>query len=176
MKKSLRRAVYAGSFDPPTMGHLWMIKEGVRLFDELVVAVSTNPDKAPRFPLARRVALLQEITRDIPRVTIASFEKIFLIDFARRRSAPFILRGLRNKDDYEFERAMRQINADLHPGITTVFLMPPRKFAEVSSSMVVGLVGTRGWRRAVGRYVPPTVIKELARLAARQARLSPTAL
>lgn len=109
--------------------------------------------------------MLQEITRGIPRVTIASFEKTFLIDFARQRRAQFILRGLRNKDDYEFERAMRQINADLHPGITTVFLMPPRRFAEVSSSMVMGLVGARGWRRAVGRYVPAAVIKELARLS-----------
>lgn len=165
MKNMPRRAIYAGSFDPPTNGHLWMIKTGVRLFDELLVAASTNPDKASRFSLAKRLTMLKEITRGIPRVTIASFEKTFLIDFARRRRAPFILRGLRNKDDYEFERAMRQINADLHPGITTVFLMPPRKFAEVSSSMVMGLLGTRGWRRAVGRYVPPAVIKELSRLS-----------
>lgn len=168
MSNMKRRALYAGSFDPPTAGHIWMIREGVRLFDELVVAIGTNPEKQPLFSVPERLAMLRAATRGIKRVRFVNFDREFLIARARRIGAQFLLRGLRNKDDYEFERAMRHVNADIHPGITTVFLMPPREIAEVSSSMVKSLVGPRGWEKIVARYVPPVV---LAKLKTKNARV-----
>ncbi len=153
----LRRAVYAGSFDPLTQGHLWMIREGARLFDELVVAIGTNPQKACTFDLPTRLSFLRASTRRIKNVRAASFENMFLIDFATRIRATHILRGVRNENDYAFERGMRNINGDLNPRITTVFLMPPRDLSEVSSSFVRGLVGPAGWERKIRKYLPAPV-------------------
>jgi len=119
MTANMRTAVYAGSFDPPTNGHLWMIQRGLQLFDRLMV------------------------------------------DYAKDQGASYILRGIRSSDDYEYERVMRHINGDLAPEIDTTFLMPPRDIAELSSSMVKGLIGPNGWQNLVQRYVPPPVFDYL---------------
>jgi len=139
-----------------------MIEEGVRLFDRLVVAVGVNPDKKYTFPLEERLTMLQNSTRDFGNVTVASFSNRYLIHYAQLIGATHILRGVRTESDYEFERTMRNINGDLGPGICTVFLMPPRGIAEVSSSMVRGLIGPVGWRKVVRKYVPTAVYKRLA--------------
>ncbi len=157
----MRKAVYAGSFDPITNGHLWMIMRGAMLFDRLVVAVGQNPDKRYTFSLEDRLRMLRESVRGIRGVCVDSFQSEFLVNYARSVGAQFILRGIRDARDYEFERGMRHINADLQPGVTTVFLIPPRSIAEVSSSLVKGLVGVSGWRRVVQRYVPPSVYRLL---------------
>jgi pantetheine-phosphate adenylyltransferase len=154
-----RRAVYAGSFDPPTNGHLWMVEQGSRLFDKLVVAIGVNPDKRCLFSLEERLAMLREATAGFPNVEVASFENLFLVHYAQRAGAGFILRGIRNEDDYAYERGMRYVNAELGAGILSVFLMPPREYAEVSSSFVKGLVGPEGWQQVVARYVPPGVFR-----------------
>jgi pantetheine-phosphate adenylyltransferase len=158
-----RLAVYAGSFDPPTVGHVWMIERGVALFDHLTVAVGANPEKRTLFSLDERLAMLRETTEAHERVTVASFSNRYLIDYARSVEAGFVLRGIRTAADFEYERAMRHINADLCPDITTVFLMPPRSIAEVSSSMVKGLVGPAGWEDLVAQYVPAPVLARLKR-------------
>jgi pantetheine-phosphate adenylyltransferase len=153
----MKRAVYAGSFDPLTNGHLWMIREGAKLFDELVVAIGINPDKHYTFTLEDRLALLRECIGNRPDVRIESFENKFLVRYADEVGADFILRGIRTESDYDYERGMRYINADLQPQITSVFLMPPREIAEVSSSFVKGLIGPEGWRGIVKDYVPKPV-------------------
>ena len=157
----MRRGVYAGSFDPVTNGHLWMIEHGVRLFDEMIVAIGENPDKRYTFTVAERVTMLREATQHLPNLRVEIFENRFLVDYARDRNADYIIRGIREAADYEFERKMRYVNADLAPHIDTIFLMPPREIAEVSSTMVKGLVGPDGWKDVVGQYVPAPVFERL---------------
>lgn len=156
-----RRAVYAGSFDPPTNGHLWMIAEAGRLFDELIVAIGVNPDKKSSYTLSERRAMLEHITAGLANVRTATFENEFLVNYANSVDAGFIVRGIRSSADYEYERAVRHINADLQPDIQTVFLMPPREIAEISSTMVKGLIGPAGWRDIVARYVPAAVLEKM---------------
>ncbi|XXQ68391.1 pantetheine-phosphate adenylyltransferase [Neisseriaceae bacterium B1] len=157
----LRCAVYAGSFDPPTNGHLWMIAEAHQLFDELIVAIGVNPEKKSTYSVAERQMMLEEITQQFGNVHIASFENEFLVNYANKMGADFIVRGIRSASDYEYERAIRYINADLQPNIQTVFLMPPREIAEISSTMVKGLVGPNGWREMIERYVPQAVYQKM---------------
>lgn len=154
---TLRRAVYAGSFDPPTNGHLWMIAEAQKLFDELIVAIGVNPDKKSTYTVAQRKDMLNKMTAPYGNVRVASFENQFLVNYANSVNAAFIVRGIRSNSDYEYERAIRHINADLQPKIQTIFLMPPREIAEISSTMVKGLAGVEGWHNVVARYVPRPV-------------------
>jgi pantetheine-phosphate adenylyltransferase len=154
-----RLGVYAGSFDPLTVGHLWMIEQGVRLFDRLIVAVGINPDKSYTFSLAERMDMLRESLKQYRNLSVTSFSNRYLIDYAQLIRATHILRGVRSVSDYEFERAMRNINGDLDSRICSVFLMPPRNIAEVSSSMVKGLVGPKGWQKVVRKYVPDPVYR-----------------
>ncbi|MDR3459218.1 MAG: pantetheine-phosphate adenylyltransferase [Verrucomicrobiae bacterium] len=163
-KKTSRLGVYAGSFDPLTVGHLWMIQEGVRLFDHLLVAVGVNPDKKPTFTVENRLQMLRESCLPFPNATVAAYSNLYLIDYAKSVKATHILRGVRSAADYEYERTMRNINGDLDPSICTVFLTPPRDIAEVSSSMVKGLIGPAGWRKIVRKYVPEPVYHQLLEL------------
>ena len=158
----MRKAVYAGSFDPITNGHLWMIEEGARLFDELVVAIGIAPDKDYAFSIDERLEMLKETTRRYPNVSVDSFERKFLINYAKSIGAKYILRGIRTEGDYEYERTMRHINGDLSAEIQTVFLMPPREIADLSSSLVKGLVGPEGWEEVIRKYVPSVVCRKLA--------------
>jgi pantetheine-phosphate adenylyltransferase len=160
-KRQRKLGVYAGSFDPLTVGHLWMIEQGVGLFDRLTVAVGVNPGKQYTFPLEDRLVMLRESTKRFCNVSAASFSNRYLIHYAQLIGATHILRGIRSESDYEFERTMRNINGDLDADICTVFLMPPRDIAEVSSSMVRGLIGPAGWQRIVRKYVPAPVYKRL---------------
>lgn len=156
-----KTAVYAGSFDPVTNGHLYIIREGARLFDALIIAIGDNPTKKETFPLETRLELLRTVTRGLRNVRVDHFSHRFLVEYAQSVGAQYVLRGIRNAPDYEFEATMRNINEDLNPDITTVFLMPPRELAEVSSSFVRGLVGPKGWKRVVGKYVPEPVLRAL---------------
>jgi len=156
----MKKGVYAGSFDPPTNGHLWMIEQGARLFDEIIVAIGINPDKKYTFSLYERVEMLRNITEKCRNITVDSFENQFLVNYAESVQAAYILRGIRSESDYEYERAMRNINGDLNPNIVTIFLMPPREIAEISSSFVEGLVGPDGWEKIVKKYVPKPVYEK----------------
>lgn len=157
----IHRAVYAGSFDPPTNGHIYMISQGSRLFDELVVAVGVNPDKKYRFSLEDRMSFLNEITKGFPNVRVTSFSKKYLVHYAEELKADALLRGIRNSQDLIFEQAMRNVNSDMNPDITSVFLMPPRHLVDISSSFVKGLVGPEDWQDLVARFVPEVVLKAL---------------
>ena len=160
-RRQKRLGVYAGSFDPLTVGHLWMIEQGVRLFDRLIVAIGVNPEKKYSFALPERLTMLEASTKQFPNVAVASFTNRYLIHYAQSVGATHILRGIRTESDYEFERTMRNLNGDLDPAICTLFLMPPRGIAEVSSSMVRGLIGPVGWEQIVRKYVPGAVYKKL---------------
>ena len=158
---AVRRAVYAGSFDPITNGHLWMIREASRLFDELVVAIGVNPEKRSMFTLEQRLEMLRDTTAGLPNVRVDHFQNMFLVNYSREVGAQFIVRGIRNEVDYGFERGMRHINGELAPQKLTVFLMPPRDLAEISSSFVKGLMGPAGWQQVLSRYVPENVYRKL---------------
>jgi len=147
-----RLGVYAGSFDPLTVGHLWMIEQGVKLFDLLIVSIGINPEKQYAFSLEERLSMLCESLKQFRNLSVTSFSNRYLIDYAQSVGATHILRGIRSASDYEYERTMRNINGDLDSRIVSVFLMPPRGIAEVSSSMVKGLVGPRGWQKVVGKW------------------------
>jgi len=161
--RTFRRAVYAGSFDPLTMGHLHMIREGARLFDEVIVAVGVNPGKKYTFTLDERLVLLKKCIAGLKNVRLGHFENKFLVEYAREVGAHYVLRGIRNAHDFEFERTMRQVNGDIDPQIATVFLMPPRELSEVSSSFVKGLVGPKGWPRVVKPYLPAPIYREFVK-------------
>ncbi len=165
MPDNKRKAVYAGSFDPVTNGHLYMIREGASLFDELVVAVGTNPEKKYTFSAAERVEMLREVVaelgEDFANVSVVEMPNVFLVDFAASLGAGYVLRGIRDERDYVYERTMRHVNADMRPEITTVLLMPPRGLAEVSSSFVKGFAGLEGWEAAVEKYLPAPVLCKL---------------
>jgi len=157
MSSTKRKAVYAGSFDPLTNGHLWMIEQGLSLFDHLTVAIGINPEKKYTYGIEERLKILNDTLPKSDNLDIAYFENLYLVDYATEIGACYILRGIRSAHDYEFERGMRHTNSQLKKDITTVFLMPPRVLAEVSSSMVKGLIGPEGWEEHVAKMVPPAV-------------------
>jgi pantetheine-phosphate adenylyltransferase len=156
-----RLAVYAGTFDPLTIGHLWMIEQGAALFDRLVVAIGINPEKRCMFSADDRLGMLRQSVGQFSNVEVSLFSNQFLIAYAQSVNARFVLRGIRTESDYEYERVMRNINGDLDSEVTTVFLMPPRGIAEVSSSMVKGLMGPQGWETIVRGYLPEPVLEKL---------------
>ncbi len=161
MKRQERIAVYAGTFDPVTVGHLWMIKTGATLFDKLVVAVGTNPDKRCHFSIKDRVDMIKESIPGYSNVTVDKYQNRFLIKYAESIGAKFILRGIRSTADYEYEKSISYVNRHLNAEIETVFLLPPREMIEISSSAVRGLIGPEGWEDVVGKYVAPCVLERL---------------
>ena len=128
-------AIYPGSFDPVTNGHLDLIERGTKIFDRLIVAVLRNLEKDPLFNLAERVEMLREVTRAWPSVEVDIFDGL-LVNYARRRKANVILRGIRAISDYEYELQMALMNRKLQPGIETVFMMPAEAYSYLSSRLV----------------------------------------
>jgi pantetheine-phosphate adenylyltransferase len=161
MKTQNRIAIYAGTFDPVTLGHLWMIKVGSGLFDELIVAVGTNPEKKCYFSLSDRIVMLQESIAGYENVTVDKYSNKYLIRYAESIGAKYVLRGIRNTTDYEYEKSLNYVNRQINSEIVTVFLLPPREMVEISSSVVRGLIGPKGWEEVVGKYVPECVLKRL---------------
>jgi pantetheine-phosphate adenylyltransferase len=128
-------AIYPGSFDPITNGHLDVIERGSRLFDQLIVSVLTNLEKSPLFTVAERVEMLQQATHAIPHVAVDTFSGL-LVDYARQKQAQAILRGIRAFSDYEYELQMALMNRKLEPELETVFLLPALRYSYVSSRLV----------------------------------------
>ena len=151
------KGIYAGSFDPPTNGHLWMIEQGAKLFCKFYVAIGQNSQKAYTFTLEERVEMLQEMCADFDNVEVVQFENKFLVKYAESIGVDYILRGIRNEKDYTYERSMRYVNSNMNNTIQTLFMMSPRFLVEVSSSLVKGLVGSDDWEHIVREYVPESV-------------------
>ena len=150
-------AIYPGSFDPITNGHLDLIERGSQLFNQLVVAVLTNLEKDPLFTVAERVEMLQEATRSIPNVSVDTFSGL-LVDYARQKQAKALLRGIRAFTDYEYELQMALMNRKLAPDLETVFLMPALSYTYVSSRLVREVFQLGG---SVSGLVPPWVEERL---------------
>jgi pantetheine-phosphate adenylyltransferase len=151
------KALYPGTFDPPTNGHLDLIQRGARLFDQLIVAILINPVKNPLFAVAERVEMLKEATGAIPNVSIATFNGL-MVDFARQQGVSAVLRGIRAISDYEYEFQMALMNRRLAPEIETVFLQPAGRYSFVSSRMVKEVFSLGG---DVTGLLPPNVLKRL---------------
>jgi pantetheine-phosphate adenylyltransferase len=150
-------AIYPGSFDPLTNGHLDLIGRGSRLFDGFVVAVLTNLDKEPLFSVEERVAMLRQVTTEFENVTVDTFSGL-LVDYANRKKAQVIVRGIRAFSDYEYELQMTLMNRKLEPDLETVFLMPAESYTYVSSRLVKEIFQHGG---SVKGLVPPVVEERL---------------
>lgn len=150
-------AIYPGSFDPVTNGHLDLISRGARIFDRLIVAVLQNLDKAPLFSAKERAEMLREATREWSNVEVDLFEGL-LVDYVRRRSAQVILRGIRAISDYEYEFQMALMNRRLEPDVETVFMMPAEKYSYLSSRLVREVAQLGG---PIDGLVPPLVVERL---------------
>jgi len=153
----MRRAIYPGSFDPVTNGHLDVIERARKLFDEVVVAVAHNDEKKPLFSLEDRLDLLGETAGKIDNVRIAEFEGL-LVEFARREEAGAVIRGLRAISDFEFEFQMALMNRKLEAEVETIFLMPKEEYTYLSSRIVKEIARLGG---DVSGFVPACVAKAL---------------
>ncbi len=151
------KAIYPGTFDPPTNGHLDLIQRGSMLFEHLTVAILSNPIKNPLFTVQERVEMLRESTRQIENVSVATFDGL-MVDFARMIGAHAVLRGIRAISDYEYEFQMALMNRRLAPEIETVFLQPAGRYSFVSSRMVKEVFSFGG---DVAGLVPANVLKRL---------------
>ena len=150
-------ALYPGTFDPPTSGHVDLVERGAKLFDHLTVAILVNPVKNPLFTVNERVEMLKEATAGIGNVSVATFDGM-MVDFARQQGASAVLRGIRAISDYEHEFQMALMNRRLAPEIETVFLQPAGRYSFVSSRMVKEVFSFGG---DVSGLVPPNVLKRL---------------
>jgi pantetheine-phosphate adenylyltransferase len=154
-----RLAIYPGTFDPLTNGHVDLIERTARLFDRVVVAILLNAEKRPYFTVAERVAMIREVCQQLPGVEVDTFDGL-LVDYARHRRAAAIVRGLRGVADFEYERQMALMNRHLNPEIETVFLMPPAQWSHLSSTLVKEVNALGG---SVSNLVPAPVADRLAR-------------
>ncbi len=128
-------AIYPGSFDPPTNGHLDLIARGAKIFEELVVAILRNSEKNPMFSVGERLEMLRELTAELSNVRIDTFDGL-TVEYAKSINATCILRGIRAISDYEYELQMALMNRKLEPTLETVFMMPADKYSYVSSRLV----------------------------------------
>lgn len=153
----MRRAIYPGSFDPVTFGHLDMIERAAQIVDELVVAVLINSAKNPLFSVEERVSMLVELTKEIPNVRIEFFDGL-LIDYAKNQDAGIIIRGLRAVTDFEYELQIAQTNRIVNPEIDTLFLTTSLEYAYLSSTIVKEVASYGG---DISHFVPEQLIDRI---------------
>jgi pantetheine-phosphate adenylyltransferase len=153
----VKLAIYPGTFDPVTNGHLDIIQRAVSLFDHLIVAVTNNPSKNPLFSVTERVEMIRTVTSDFGPITVDHFDEL-LVDYATKKNAVAIVRGLRATIDFEYELQMALVNRKLAPDIATVFLMTHDRYTYLSSTVVKELARLSG---AISCFVPPSVEAKL---------------
>ena len=153
----MRKAVYPGSFDPVTYGHLDVIRRSSSLVDELIVGVLNNNSKSPLFSVEKRVKMLNDVVKDLPNVKVMSFEGL-LVDFARKVDAQIIVRGLRAVTDFEYELQMSQTNTVLNENVDTIFFTTSLEYAYLSSSTVreAAYFGAD-----ISKFVPESVVQQV---------------
>lgn len=154
----VNRAIYPGSFDPVTLGHLDIIHRASQVFDSVIVAVAHSESKNPLFDPEERIAMIREAAREIPGVTVKSFDGL-LVEFARREEAFVVIRGLRAVSDFEFEFQMALMNRRLEPRLETIFLTPQEEYTFLSSRIVKEVARMGG---DVTPFVPAAVARRLA--------------
>jgi pantetheine-phosphate adenylyltransferase len=131
----MRIALFPGSFDPFTNGHLDVVKRGTALFDRIIIAIGNNSSKVRYLPVEQMIHIIEEIFHDEPRVSVEAYKGL-TADFARERNANFLLRGLRNTTDFEYENTIAQANRHVNPGLETVFLITSPPLAAISSTII----------------------------------------
>lgn len=152
-----KRAIYPGTFDPVTYGHLDIIQRSAEMVDELIVGVLTNKGKSPLFTPEERVEMIKEAVKDIPNVKVHAFDGL-LIEFTKKQKATIIIRGLRAVTDFEYELQMSQTNRVLNPEVDTIFLTTSLKWAYLSSSTVKEVAAFGG---DISKFVPKKVAKQV---------------
>ncbi len=156
----MKRAIYPGTFDPITFGHLDVLNRALKLFDEIIITVAINPAKSPLFSLEERKTLIEQVLndhQDRERIRIEGFDGL-LVNFAREKKATAIIRGLRAVSDFEYELQMALMNRRLADEISTVFMMPHEKYTYLNSTIVKEVARLGG---DVSNFVPPVVGKAL---------------
>ncbi|MCY6372372.1 pantetheine-phosphate adenylyltransferase [Clostridium ganghwense] len=153
----MRRAVFPGSFDPITKGHLDIIKRASKIFDEVIVAVLINPDKKGLFTIEERVELIKKVIKDIENVRVESFHGL-LVNYMKQREAQVIIKGLRAVADFEYELQMALMNKKLDPEVETVFMMTSAKYSYLSSSSIKQVVTFGG---CIDELVPDEIIPDI---------------
>ena len=151
------KAIYPGSFDPVTLGHLDIIKRSASMVDELIVGVLNNNTKSPLFSVEERVKMLQEVTQGLPNVKIVPFAGL-LVDFARETGAKMVIRGLRAVTDFEYELQMSQVNHKLEENVETVFLTTSLEYSYLSSSIVKEVAAFGG---EISQFVPEGIVTKI---------------
>jgi len=154
MNRDIRRAIYPGTFDPITNGHLDIIRRACRMFDEIIVAVADSEAKKPMFTLEQRIDMVKIVTKDLPKIKVVGFHSL-LVDLSDDLDANIVIRGLRAVSDFEYELQMGYANASLKKELETVYLMPSLEHAFVSSSVVRSILNFDG---KVEHLVPPEAL------------------
>lgn len=152
-----RVAVYPGSFDPLTNGHVDIIERGAKIFDQIIVAILVNAEKAPLFSEDERMSMIREVFKNDPRVRVETFNGL-LVDYAQRKHASVLVRGLRAVSDFEYEFQMALMNRHLAPGLETVFMMPAEQYTYISSRLIKEVFTLGG---EITGLVPPVVEEKL---------------
>lgn len=160
MGNKMKRAIYPGTFDPITYGHIDIIERAVSIFDEVVVTVATNPRKTPLFNVDERLDMIRQSTRDLPNLTYDRFDGL-LVDYAKKKEANVLIRGLRAVSDFEFEFQLALVNRKLSGELVTVFLMPGEKFTYLNSTIVKEIAA---FGADVSAFVPDNVASNLYRI------------
>jgi pantetheine-phosphate adenylyltransferase len=155
----MRIAVYPGTFDPITNGHVDIIQRTLQLFDRVIVAIASNPKKGPLFPPEERLSMAREALSDLQKVSVEMFEGL-LVDYARRKEASVVIRGLRAVSDFEYELQMALMNRKLDRSVETVFLMPSEEFSYLTSTIVKEVASYGG---DVSQLVPKGVADRLVK-------------
>jgi pantetheine-phosphate adenylyltransferase len=150
-------AIYPGTFDPFTLGHVDLVLRAAGLFERVIVAIAASPSKQPLFSLTERLALGQNLFSSIPNVEALPFSGL-LVDFARQQQANVVIRGIRSVGDFEFEEQLARMNAHLQPGLETLFMLPAVQYAHISSTLVREIAGLGG---DVSSLVPAAVSQVL---------------
>lgn len=153
----MKVGIYAGSFDPITLGHLDIIKRASRITKKLIIAVLNNNAKKPAFSVEERLELIRKVTRDIPNVEVMSFSGL-TVDFAREQSANVLVRGLRAVTDFEYELQIAQLNHKLNPEVDTIFLTTSVEYSYLSSSIVKEIASYGG---DISQFVPSEVVEDV---------------
>lgn len=153
----MRRAIYPGSFDPVTNGHLDVLQRAAKIFDEVIIAVAFNSQKSGLFTPDERIALIRETVQSLPNVRVDHFHGL-LVEYARAKEAEAVIRGLRAVSDFEFEFQMALMNRKLDSSVETIFLMPREEYTYLSSRIVREIAGLGG---AIDAFVPPAVAMAL---------------
>lgn len=156
----MKTCVFAGTFDPITNGHKFVIDKCLEIFDKVIIAIGVNQDKRPMFSLDGRKEMLLEVFKDNPRIEVSEFTGM-LVDFMKEKGVLVNVRGIRNEDDYKYETNMERYNRDMYPGMTTLYIPTPKEMVHISSTAIRNVLYLNG---NISPYVPEAVVNYVRKL------------